>query len=336
MQKGDSMGKIKTSLTEMLNIDYPIIGAPMFLVSNEDMVSAISEAGAIGTFPALNYRPIESYEKALKAIRVQTKKPIGVNIIVNKSNTRQGEDLKLALDHGVNLFITSLGNPKEVIRQAHKNGAKVLCDVTNLEHALKVQDMGADGVIAVGSGAGGHAGPISPVVLIPWLVRRLQIPVIAAGGVADGRTMAAMLALGASGVSVGTRFIASTEARVSEDYKKAVLEATPEDIMMTTRLSGTPAAVIKTPYTEKLGSDLPWALEILKKNPLTKKYVVPLIHYLGMKSLEGAISKPTWKTVWSAGQSVGLIHEELSCGAIIEMMVSEYQQAVKAMPMLEA
>ncbi len=334
-QPEETMFKIKTKLTEVLGLDVPIIGAPMFLVSNEEMVSEISNAGAIGTFPALNYRPIENYEKALKTIRSKTNKPIGVNIIVNKSNTRQNEDLKIALENGVNLFITSLGSPKEVITQAHKNGAKVLCDVTNLEHALKVQDMGADGVIAVGTGAGGHAGPISPIVLVPWLAGKLSVPVIAAGGVADGRSMAAMLALGASGVSVGTRFIASKEAKVGDEYKKAVINASPEDIIMTTRLSGTPAAVIKTPYTEKMGSDLPWAIEVLKKNPLTKKYVVPLIHYLGMKSLEGAIGKPTWKTVWSAGQSVGLIEEELGCREIIEKMVHEYQQALAAMPKVE-
>lgn len=329
------MSKIKTKLTELLGINVPIIGAPMFLVSNEDMVVAISEAGAIGTFPSLNYRPAENFEKALKNIRQRTAKPIGVNIIVNKSNTRQSDDLRMALNAGVNLFITSLGNPQTVIKEAHKQGAKVFCDVTNLDHALKVQDMGADGVIAVGVGAGGHAGPLSPVVLIPWLVERLTIPVIAAGGVADGQTMAAMLALGASGVSVGTRFIASKEAQVGQDYKNAVIKASPEDILMTTRLSGTPAAVIRTPYTEKMGLELPWAIEVLKKNPLTKKYIVPLIHYLGMKSLEGAVNQPTWKTVWSAGQSVGLIHSEMPCAEIIAKMVSEYGRVLQKLPPLE-
>jgi len=214
------MQSIPTEFTKLFNIDYPIIGAPMFLVSNEDMVVEISEAGALGAFPALNYRPIENYKKALSAIRARTQKPIGLNIIVNKSNTRQNEDLKYALDAGVNLFITSLGSPKAVIEEAHKNGAKVFCDVTNLEHALKVQDLGADGVIAVGSGAGGHAGPISPIVLIPWLKSKLDIPIVAAGGVTNGATLAAVLALGASAASIGTRFITSTEAKVDSAYKK--------------------------------------------------------------------------------------------------------------------
>lgn len=323
--------KIKTPFTEMMNIDYPIIAAPMFLVSNVSIVTEASESGGLGTFPALNYRPLEKYAEALQNMRAKTKKPIGVNIIVNKSNTRQNDDLKIALDHGVDLFITSLGSPKKVIEEAHKNGAKVLCDVTNLEHAQKVQDLGADGVIAVGTGAGGHAGPISPFVLIPWLKSELQIPIIAAGGISHGSMLAAALALGASGVSVGTRFIASQEADVDESYKKAVIDASPEDIVMTTRVSGTPAAVINTPYVQKLGTDLPWALKTLKNNKMTKKYAVPLIHFMGMKSLEEAATKPSWKTVWSAGQSVGLIDDVLSVREIYRKFVTEYEASVQSL-----
>ncbi|UXR63403.1 nitronate monooxygenase [Bdellovibrio bacteriovorus] len=321
--------KIKTGFTESMGIDYPIIAAPMFLVSNTDIVVEASEAGGIGTFPALNYRPIEQYAEALKNIKSRTKKPIGVNVIVNKSNTRQAQDIKVALDHGVDLFITSLGSPKSVIQDAHKNGAKVLCDVTNLEHAMKVQDLGADGVIAVGAGAGGHAGPISPLVLIPWLKTELQIPIVAAGGIAHGSMIAACLALGASGVSVGTRFIASREAQVDASYKDAIVKSTPEDIVMTTRVSGTPAAVINTPYVQKMGTDLPWAMKVLKENKMTKKYMVPLIHLMGMKSLEEAAQKPTWKTVWTAGQSVGLVDDILSVREIYAKLINEYDESVK-------
>ena len=311
---------------------YPIIGAPMFLVSNVEMVVAISEAGGIGTFPALNYRPIEKYREALQAMRAKTKKPIGVNVIVNKSNLRQDQDLSVALDAGVDLFITSLGSPEKVIRDAHKNGAKVFCDVTNLEHALKVQDQGADGVIAVGAGAGGHAGPISPLVLVPWLKEKLKIPVIAAGGIATGAQITASLALGASAVHIGTRFIASHEAGVDDAYKNAVVDHGPQDIVMTTRISGTPAAVINTPYIQKMGTDLHPILKLLKENPRTKKYAMMLITYLGTQSLENAATKASWKTVWSAGQSVGLIHEILSCEAIIEKLVAEYFASANALP----
>lgn len=329
--------EISTSLTKVLGIQYPIIGAPMFLVSNVDMVVAISEAGGIGTFPALNYRPIEKYREAIQEMKRRTKKPIGVNVIVNKSNTRQADDLKIALENGVELFITSLGNPAGVIRDAHKNGAKVFCDVTNLEHAKKVADLGADGIVAVGTGAGGHAGPISPLVLVPWLAREMKIPVVLAGGVAHGSQIAAALALGAAGVHVGTRFIASKEAGVDQAYKNAVISSTPEDIVMTTRVSGTPAAVINTEYVKKIGTDLPLALKLLKDHPLTKKYAVPLIHFLGMKALEEAAlsaagEKPTWKTVWTAGQSVGLIDDVSGCREIIERLISEYHDSVAQLP----
>ena len=326
--------KIETPFTKMMKIQYPIIGAPMFLVSNVDMVVAISEAGGIGTFPTLNYRPEEKFADALKEIRSKTKKPIGVNIIVNKSNKRAAGDLKTSLDHGVELFITSLGSPKEVIQQAHRQGAKVICDVVNLEHAKKVQDLGADGVIAVSSGAGGHAGPISPIVLISWLKKKLEIPVIAAGGIADGATMASMLVLGASAVSVGTRFIACKEAVIDQAYKEAVIAATPEDIVMTTRLSGTPAAVINTDYVKKIGLELPWYLKFLKEKKLTKKYVVPLIHFLGSKALEEAALGASYKTIWSAGQSAGLVEEILSCQEIMEKLVREYDECIKLAPKL--
>ncbi|WP_235044644.1 NAD(P)H-dependent flavin oxidoreductase [Pseudobdellovibrio exovorus] len=326
--------KIETAFTKMMNIQYPIIGAPMFLVSNPDMVVAISEAGGIGTMPSLNFRPAEKFAEAVKEIKSRTKKPIGVNIIVNKSNSRSTQDLKAALDHGVDLFITSLGSPKDVIYEAHRQGAKVICDVINLEHAKKVQDLGADGVIAVGAGAGGHAGPISPIVLVSWLQKQLDIPVIAAGGIADGATMASMLTLGASAVSVGTRFIASKEATIDSAYKDAIVKSSPEDIVMTTRLSGTPAAVIKTPYIERIGLDLPWYMKALKNQKLTKKYIVPIIHFLGSKALEEAATGPSWKTVWSAGQSVGLIEEILSCEEIIRKLVTEYEETLANTPRL--
>jgi len=325
------MKEIPTKFTKLLGIRYPIIGAPMFLVSNVEMVAAVSNAGGVGAFPALNYRPIEAYRQALKDMKSKTNKPIGVNIIVNKSNRRQSEDLKWALEAGMDLFITSLGNPKEVIKEAHKNGAKVISDVTNLEHALKVQDMGTDGVIAVGSGAGGHAGLISPLVLIPWLKRELSIPIIAAGGVVEGKQMAAMLALGADGVSVGTRFIASKESEVDQSYKDAILKSTPEDIVMTNRVSGIPASVIRTPYVEKVGTQLPWLVDQLQKFPKTKKMTQALIHLWGSKSLETAATRPTWKTVWSAGQGVGLIDELQSCEDIVSSLVQDYHQTVQGL-----
>ena len=147
--------------------------------------------------------------------------------------------------------------------------------------------------------------------------------------------MASMLALGAAGVSVGTRFIACTEATIDDHYKNAVLSSTPEDIVLTRRLSGTAASVINTEYIQKMGLELPWYFRILKDQALTKKYIVPLIHFLGSKSLEEAATGPSWKTVWSAGQSVGLIDEILPCAKIMENFVNEYKAALESVPRLK-
>ena len=228
----------------------------MFLVSDETLVSAVSEAGALGGMPSLNWRTTEEFRQAVKKVKSLTKKPYAVNLIVNQANTRQTPDLEVCVEERVPLVITSLGSPKETIRRMHEVGCKVFCDVTTLEYAKKVQDLGADGVIAVSSGAGGHAGPISPLVLIPFLKRHLQIPIVAAGGIAKGEQIAAALVLGASAVQIGTLFIASQEAKVDPAYKKAIVCANPEDIVLTMKISGTPAAVIRTPYIEKVGSDL--------------------------------------------------------------------------------
>ena len=158
-------GSIDTAITRMLGIRYPIIAAPMFIVSNVDMVVAVAEAGAIATFPSLNYRPVEEFRNAIREIKRRTNKPFGVNLVM-KLTPRFEEDLKICFDEGVPLLITSLGNPTDIIKQARANGTKVFCDVINLKHALKVRDAGCDAVIAVSAGAGGHAGAITPFVFI--------------------------------------------------------------------------------------------------------------------------------------------------------------------------
>ena len=255
--KEKSTKSLQTAFTKLTGARYPIIAGPMFLVSDETLVIAASRAGIVGGYPSLNWRTNEQFQNATRTIKKELGDlPFAVNLIVNKSNLRAPADLKTCLDEGVPMFVTSLGSPKQVIAEAKRNGAKVFCDVTTLDYAKKVQDLGADGVIAVSSGAGGHAGPISPLVLIPYLQKYLSIPVVAAGGIATGRQLASTLALGAAAVQIGTRFIASTECKVEESYKKAILDADPEDVVLTSQLTGTPASVIRTPYVDKIGLDL--------------------------------------------------------------------------------
>jgi nitronate monooxygenase len=285
---------IETAITKMLGIRYPIIGAPMFLVSNVDLVVAMAEAGAIAAFPSLNYRPVEEFRNAVRDIKARTSKPFGVNLVM-KLTPRFEEDLRVCLDEGVPLLITSLGNPTDIIRDARANGTKVFCDVINLKHGLKVRDAGADAVIAVSSGAGGHAGDISPFVLIPYLKEKLGIPIIAAGGIATGGAVAASLALGAEAAYLGTRFIASREANADQDYKDMIVRAGPEDIEYTPEVSGTN------------GNFLRESLEKLRRGEIS-----------------GA-----WRDVWSAGQDVGLIHDVPTAGEIVARLVAEYEATVR-------
>ncbi|PZQ45831.1 MAG: nitronate monooxygenase [Micavibrio aeruginosavorus] len=320
----------KTSFTNLMGCDFPIIAAPMFLVSNEAMVTEASNAGGVGAAPSLNWRSTEQFGAALDKIRAGTNRPYGVNLIVNKSNLRAEQDLETIRQHQVPMVITSLGNPKAVIEAVHSYGGKVFCDVVDLKYAQKVQDLGADGVIAVSSGAGGHAGPVSPMVLIPYLKQHLKIPVVAAGGIATGKQILAAIILGADAVQIGTRFIATAEAGVSQDYKNAVLKAEPEDIVLTKRISGTPAAVINTPFIQKMGLELPPIEAFLRKHPLTAKYAKLLRYMQGTKSLEAAAQSVTWKTVWSAGQGVGLIHDIRPTADVMRQLMTEFWEARNA------
>jgi nitronate monooxygenase len=319
--------EIPTAFTRMMGCRYPIIAGPMFLVSDEELVANVSEAGGVGGMPSLNWRTTEKFREAVREVKRRTSKPFAVNLIVNKSNIRARPDLDVCAEEKVPLVITSLGSPRETIERMHAVGSKVFCDVTTLDYAKKVEGLGADGVIAVSAGAGGHAGPVSPLVFIPYLARNIGIPVIAAGGVATGSQIAALLLLGAAGVQVGTRFIASTESKVDSNYKKAILDADPEDIVLTKKISGTPAAVIRTPYVDKQGLELNPIEEFLLKHPRTKKYMKMARAYLGAKMLEKAAAQPTWKEVWSAGQGVGLIDDILPAAEIVTRLAREYHEA---------
>lgn len=321
---------LSTDFTRLLNCRYPIIAGPMFLVSDEELVSSVSRAGAVGGMPSLNWRSSERFREAVQTVKTHTDQPFAVNLIVNQANTRQDRDLEICAEEKVPLVITSLGSPKKAIRKMHEVGCKVFCDVTDLDYAKKVQDLGADGVIAVSAGAGGHPGKLSPFVFIPYLKRHLSIPVVAAGGIATGEQIAAALMLGASAVQIGTRFIASHESKVEKGYKEAILKAHPEDIVLTYKISGTPASVIRTPYVEKVGLELNPIERQLYKYPQTKKYMKMLRYYLGSRALEKAAAGTTWKEVWSAGQGAGLIDDILPAAEIVERLMHETLEKLRS------
>jgi nitronate monooxygenase len=318
---------MKTLLTELLGIELPIIMAPMFLVTNVEMMVAAAESGIAGCIPALNFRSIEELEQGIKAIKSRTQKPFGVNLIVNKSNIHAKKQLHKCLDLGVNFFITSLGSPEEVIRESRQHNIKVFCDVIEENYAKKVEDLGADGVIAVNSGAGGHLGNIPASVLVPKLKAQCRIPVISAGGVGNGAGILSMLALGADGLSIGSPFIASQESGVTDDYKQACIDYGAQDIVVTTKLSGSKCTVINTPYLKKIGTQQNLVEGFLNQHKQLKKYAKMLTYYRGMQLLEKAAFGATYKSVWCAGSSIDFTQKVEPIGAIVNRFQQELQTA---------
>lgn len=317
---------------DALHIDFPLIMAPMFLVSRPALLKAGMRAGIMATFPSLNYRDEAGLTEVLRDLREFQKTGVkgnyGVNLIVQSTNPYYKKHLEICVREKVPFYITSLGNPRDVITAAHGYGAKVFCDVTTPEHAAKCVEAGCDGFIAVGQGAGGHAGPHPLQVLIP-ILRRLypHLPVIAAGGITSGEALLSVMILGASGASVGTRFIASEECEVPQEYKSAILNADLKDIVLSTKLSGTPASIINTPAAKKLGYEQNWIEKFMSTHPSTKKWFKMFVQARGMKKLEKSVLPNHYLQLWSAGKSSALIEEILPCEDIVQRFRSELEEA---------
>ncbi|MBI2721278.1 MAG: nitronate monooxygenase [Bacteroidetes bacterium] len=324
----------KPSITELLHISFPLIMAPMFLVSNKEMLMAGMRGGIMSVFPTLNFRKegelgsildeLQTYQSAM------SKGNYGVNLIVQSSNPFYKKHLEICIAKKVPFFITSLGNPKEVIEKAHSYGAKVFCDVTTLAHAQKCYDVNCDGFIAVGQGAGGHAGPNPLQVLVPALKKHFpNKPIIAAGGIVSGQGLLSVMVLGAEGASIGTRFIASKECTVTEAYKQGILNAGMDDIVMTTKLSGSPCTIINTPEAKKMGYTQSWFERVMSNNPNTKKWFKTLVQYRGMKKLEQSVLPNNYNRLWCAGKSAELIDGIQTCQEIIDGIQQEYNDTLQ-------
>ena len=318
---------ISTWLTKTFDIKYPIILAPMFLVSNNKMLIEAHKHGIIGCIPALNYRTPEEFETALKDLLITCQGKVGVNLIVNKSNILLKNQLEVLVRNPPAFVITSLGSPEETIKLLKPLGVKILCDVVDVEYSVKVEKLGADALIAVNSGAGGHAGNIPVSILVPMLREHCKLPIISAGGVGTGAGLLSTLILGADGVSIGSPFIATLESGVSHEYKQAILDFGAENIVMTTKISGSPCSVIETPYVKKIGLEQNFIESFLSKNKTAKKYIKMITFYRGMKAVEKAAFAATYKTVWVAGPSIEFVHKIETIQSIIERLIAEYKKA---------
>ena len=305
----------------------------MYPCSNPELIAAVSEAGGIGIMQPLSMVFVYKYEfrEGIRKIRTMTSKPIGMNLLIEKTSKiyedRMKQWLDIALEEGVRFFITALGNPSWVVERVKSGGGTVFHDVTERKWAMKALDAGVDGLICVNNRAGGHAGTKSPEQMIEEL-RDLGRPLICAGGVGDEKAFVRMLKLGYSGVQVGTRFIATKECRSHDDYKKAIVDADEEDIVMTERVTGVPLSVIRTPYLDRTGTHVSPIGKFLLQNARTKHwarmlYQIRSVWDLRRSSLKGYSTKDFYQ----AGKSVAGIHGIEPAGDIVHRYAEEAVRA---------
>ena len=299
--------------------------APMFLISNADMVIEAINSGITGCIPAHNFRTDSEFKDAIEMIRKKAPGPLGVNLIVNKSNVKLKQQLNSCLELKVDYIITSLGSPEKIISVCKPLGIKVFCDVVDVKYALKVQSLGCDAIIAVNKEAGGHAGPTPAKKLIPELLAACSIPVISAGGVSNGKQMKQMIDLGACGISIGSPFIATDESKVSNAYKQAIVDYGAKDIVLTEKLSGSPCTVINTPYVQKVGTKRNSLETLLSKNKKLKKFIKMLTWYKGTKALERSAFSTTYETVWCAGPSIEGVNSIRPVKQVVSDLIIDFE-----------
>jgi len=313
---------LPASLEQRLRL--PVVAAPMFLISNPQLVLACCGSGVVGSFPALNQRDSAGFKAWLEEIeaglaQLQAPAPYAVNLIVHPTNPRLQADLALCVEHRVPIVITSLGAVKEVVDAVHSYGGLVFHDVTTRRHAEKAAEAGVDGLIAVAAGAGGHAGTWSPFALAAEIRQFFDKTLLLAGCINHGHEILAAQLLGADLAYMGTRFIATQESHAQDAYKQMLLGAHAADIVHTPAVSGIPASFLR-PSLERAGYDM----AALKTGHEQGK----------LKPIDDEAK--AWKTVWSAGQGVGDIHDLPAAAALIERLHGEYRAALKRSQSLSA
>ncbi|WP_275627811.1 nitronate monooxygenase family protein [Pseudomonas sp. 273] len=298
----------------------PLVAAPMFLVSNPQLVLACCHSGIVGSFPALNQRESSGFKAWLEEIEASLADapqaaPYAVNLIVHHSNPRLQADLALCVEHRVPIVITSLGAVREVVDAVHSYGGLVFHDVTTRRHAEKAAEAGVDGLIAVAAGAGGHAGTWSPFALVAEIRQFFDKTLLLAGCINRGHEILAAQILGADLAYLGTRFIATRESNASTAYKKMLLEARAADIIHTPAVSGVPASFMRQSL-EAAGFDMARLNENGELN-------------YGEKLKPVNDEAKAWKTVWSAGQGVGNISDLPSVDELVARLDQEYRDALQ-------
>ena len=322
------MVTLATRFTQQARIEVPLICGAMYPCTNPELVAAVSEAGGIGIVQPLSMVYVHGHDlrEGLRLLRRLTSQPIGMNVLIERSSRTYEERMRrwldVALEEGVRFFVTSLGKPGWVVERAAAAGGVVYHDVTERKWAERALESGVHGLIAVNDRAGGHAGPKSAAALIEEL-GDLGRPVICAGGVGDERTFVAALALGYDGVQMGTRFIATDECRVHPDYKRRIVEAGEDDIVLTERVTGVPLAVIRTPYVARVGTKAGrlarWMLRGRRTKYLMRSiYGLRYVWKLKRAALGGGGGGGgSSRDYWQAGKSVAGIERIEPAAAIV-------------------
>jgi nitronate monooxygenase len=316
------------SLPQVLSgLRVPVIGAPMFLVSHPELVIAQCKAGIVGAFPALNARPQHVLEEWLKHITEELSAykrdhpnaivgPIAVNQIVHKSNDdRLMADIELCAKYKVPIIITSLGAREDVNNAVHAYGGIVLHDVINTTFAKKAIDKGADGLIAVCAGAGGHAGVYSPFALVQEIRAFFDGPLAVSGAIANGAAVLAAQAMGADLAYIGSAFIATQEATAPEDYKSMVVQGGADSIVYTNKFSGVNANYLAP-------SIVRWGID-----PRTLWPGSPSGADLGVRGGDQSAGPKVWKDIWGCGQGIGAVRNVVATSELVERLAHEYAAA---------
>ncbi|MGB5082323.1 MAG: nitronate monooxygenase family protein [Burkholderiales bacterium] len=315
--------RLDTVFARQAGIEVPLICGAMYPCSNPELVAAASEAGAIGIVQPISFTYVygHDFREALRRIRRVTRKPIGMNALIEQSSktyrNRVSAWIDIALEEGVRFFITSLGKPGWVVERVHAAGGIVYHDVTERKWAAIGIGEGVDGLIAVNDRAGGHAGPKSAERLFDELAG-FGAPLICAGGVGEERDFAAALELGYAGVQMGTRFIATVECGASQSYKDAIVRAGESDIVLSERLTGVPVSVIRTPYIDRVGLKAGPLARWMLRGRRTKHLMRTLYSLRSLWQLKHAsLDRTGAKDYWQAGKSVAGIHAIEPAGDIV-------------------
>ena len=315
----------------------PVIGAPLFTVSYPELVLAQYKAGVVGSFPALNARPEEKLsewllmmKKELEEHRAQNPDaviaPFAVNQICHHSNNRLEHDMEMCVEHEVPIVITSLRAPKFVVDAVHSYGGAVMHDVINIRHAKKAIDEGADGLILVCAGAGGHAGALSPFALVREVREFFDGPVALSGSISHGASVLSAQAMGADFAYIGTRFIATQEANASQGYKDMIVESSAKDIMYSSTFTGVHGNYLK-PSVVNAGLD-PEDLPYADKNDMN---FGSSGKDMDKSIAQGDNQKKAWKDIWGSGQGIGNLHDVPTVMEAVDALVEEYEEAKSAL-----